>query len=114
MSVAWISFVETGVFTRRVQRGGLEESLRALQMELLENPAAGAVESGTGGLRKVRMPDPARRKGKRGGARVHYLWIPARAIIYFLYLYSKDEQDSLTKQQKDALQQVVLLIRNEP
>lgn len=47
----------------------------SLQLELIENPAAGDVEPGTGGLRKIRLAAPARGKGKRGGARVHYLWL---------------------------------------
>jgi hypothetical protein len=66
-------FVETGVFTKRVARLGLEEALRELQKELLQNPLGGDLDPGTGGLRKVRIPDPGRGKGKRGGARVHYL-----------------------------------------
>jgi len=72
-------FVETSVFTKRIA------------LELLENPAAGDLDPGTGGLRKVRMADPTRGKGKRGGARVHYLWLPHRDVIYLLFAYSKDE-----------------------
>jgi hypothetical protein len=73
-----LTFVETTVFTKRITALGLEESLRLLQHELLLNPEAGDVESGTGGLRKIRMGDPGRGKGKRGGARVHYLWLKHR------------------------------------
>jgi hypothetical protein len=65
-----LTFIETGVFTRRVQALGLEASLQRLQAELLANPEAGDVEPGTGGLRKIRMADPSRGKGKRSGARV--------------------------------------------
>ena len=68
-----LEFVETKVFTKRVAALGLEDQLRELQLELLANPEAGATDPGTGGLRKVRMADPTRGKGKRGGARVHYL-----------------------------------------
>jgi hypothetical protein len=64
-------FVETSVFTRRITRLGLEGAIRGLQLELLENPTAGDLDPGTGGLRKVRMADSSRGKGKRGGARVH-------------------------------------------
>src|SRR5437667_10691403 len=59
-------FVETSVFTKRLARLGLEDALRGLQLELLENPTAGDLDPGTGGLRKVRMADPTRGKGKRG------------------------------------------------
>ncbi|MGH7576080.1 MAG: hypothetical protein ACREM1_13260 [Longimicrobiales bacterium] len=54
---------------------GLEGALRDLQLTLLDRPEAGDLDPGTGGLRKVRMRDPARGKGKRGGARAHYLWL---------------------------------------
>ena len=54
------TFVETHVFTKRIVRLGLELPLRELQMELMANPTAGDVDPGTGGLRKVRMPDPGR------------------------------------------------------
>ena len=68
----WLTFVETTAFTKRLAALGLEEFLRELQLALLENPEAGDVEPGTGGLRKVRLGDPTRGKGTRGGARVHY------------------------------------------
>ena len=41
-----------------------------LQNELMQNPHAGDVIEGTGGLRRLRQPDPRRGKGKRGGLRV--------------------------------------------
>jgi hypothetical protein len=104
-------FVETAVFTKRVARLGLEEALRELQKELLKNPLGGDLDPGTGGLRKVRMPDPGRGKGKRGGARVHYLWLPHVERIYLLFVYSKDEGDALSNEQKKALKSVVKAIK---
>jgi hypothetical protein len=106
-------FVETSVFTRRITQLGLEDALRGLQLELLENPTVGDLDPGTGGLRKVRMADPSRGKGKRGGARVHYLWLPHRAVIYLWFAYSKDEDDTLSEQQKKALRDVVESVKKE-
>lgn len=66
-----LTFVETSVFTKRIAALGLEESLRGLQLELLDNPDAGDVEPGTAGLRKMRLGDPSRGKGetwRRAGA----------------------------------------------
>jgi hypothetical protein len=62
---ASLGFVETSVFTRRIVALALEEPLRELQLHLLRDPEAGALDPGTGGLRKVRMGDPGRGKGKR-------------------------------------------------
>ena len=107
------TFVETHVFTKRIVRLGLEQPLRELQIELAANPKAGDVDSGTGGLRKVRVPDPGRGRGKRGGARVHYLWVPSRELIYLVFVYSKSEAETLTKDQRTALSRIVRKIKRE-
>ena len=49
-----------------------DDGFRALQVELLTQPDKGEVIEGTGGLRKLRRPDPRRGKGKRGGLRLMY------------------------------------------
>jgi hypothetical protein len=110
----WLTFVETTTFTKRVSALGLEKSLRSLQLALLEDPEAGDVEPGTGGLRKTRLADPTRGKGKRSGARVHYLWLRRKSVIYLLYVYSKNEASTLTADQKRQLRETVTLIKQEP
>jgi hypothetical protein len=71
-------FVEFPAFIRHRSDYLDDEGLRALQNALLENPEAGDVIEGTGGLRKVRQADPRRGKGKRGGLRVIYYWWDGR------------------------------------
>ena len=107
----FLTFVETTTFTKRVVALGLEHSLQLLQQELLANPEAGDVEPGTGGLRKVRMPDPGRGKGKRGGARVHYLWLKHKDRIYLIFVYGKHEAAKLTAEQKRQLREIATQIR---
>ena len=106
-----LTFVETIVFSKRISALGLEEALRGLQLELLENPEAGDVEPGTAGLRKIRLGDPARGLGKRSGARAHYLWLPHRGLIYLMYIYGKHEASGLTPEQKKQLREVVAKIK---
>ena len=108
-----VTFVESTVFTTRIVRMGLEEPLRKLQGHLAANPTAGRLDPGTSGLRKVRIGDPRRARGKRGGARVHYLWVPSSQLVYFLFVYSKEEADTLTEDQKRALTAVVRAIKHE-
>ena len=91
----------------------VEPNLRGLQNALIDNPLAGDSESGTGGLRKVRMPDSSRNKGKRSGARVHYLFLPAHDVIYLVFVYGKDEQTKPTTPQKKQLKAVAERIRAE-
>lgn len=104
-------FVETRVFTRRVTQLGLEGALKGLQEEILANPEAGRLDPGTGGLRKIRLPDKQRGKGKRGGARAHYLWLPDKQMVYLLFVYAKDEAHTLTADQKTQLREVVGAIK---
>lgn len=72
-----------------------------------------AADPGTGGLRKVRIADPRRGKGKRGGARVHYLFLAHQSLFYMLFVYGKDEADKLTSEQKKTLRATVLAIKRE-
>ena len=67
-------FIELPPFERL--RGAYldDESFRAMQNSLMEDPAAGDVIQGTGGLRKLRWVDKRRGKGKSGGLRVIYFY----------------------------------------
>jgi hypothetical protein len=103
-------FVEVVEFTRRVVQLGLEEDLRQLQAQLNLDPRAGNLDPGTGGLRKARMTDSPRGQGKRGGARVHYLLVPGREIIYLVNVYPKGEQVTLTPEQKRVLSRLAQMI----
>ncbi len=109
----YLYFIETNVFTKRVIQLGLENELHDLQGELLANPAAGDTDAGTGGLRKIRMRATRRAKGKRGGARAHYLYLAAHGVIYLLFVYGKDEQSTLSRDQKRQLKAMVESIKRE-
>ncbi|HEV3145932.1 MAG TPA: type II toxin-antitoxin system RelE/ParE family toxin [Gemmataceae bacterium] len=61
---------------------------------------------GCGGLRKLRVLDAKRAKGKRGGARLIYLHVPEAKRFYMLDLYSKDEKDDLSAKEKKQLRQL--------
>ncbi len=109
----YLYFIETNVFTKRVIQLGLENELHDLQGELLANPAAGDTDAGTGGLRKIRMRATRRAKGKRGVARAHYLYLAAHGVIYLLFVYGKDEQSTLSRDQKRQLKAMVESIKRE-
>jgi len=100
-------FVEMPAFIRHRSDYLDDEGLRALQNALLENPEAGDVIEGTGGLRKVRHADPRRGKGKRGGLRVIYYWGDSRRQIWLFTLYDKDELDDLSAKEKKALKDML-------
>ena len=68
---------------------------------------------GCGGLRKIRAADPKRGKGKRGGARVIYLHVPAAKRFYLLDVYGKDEKADLSANEKKQLRQLAEQLKRE-
>lgn len=93
-------FVETSTFTRAVDAEG-REALLLIQGELLERLESSPVIPGTGGLRKLRMPDAAKGKGKRGGYRVIFLDIPGAERTYLLGLYGKGEKADIARRKEN-------------
>ena len=87
------SFIETSLFSRLVQEYLTDEEYRKLQRKLVQNPEAGAVVSGSGGVRKLRWAAPGR--GKRGGYRIIYFVRRPKGIIWMLTIYPKSEIDSI-------------------
>src|SRR5947209_11271220 len=87
------SFIETKLFTRLVQDYLTDEEYRELQALLCEQPEAGDVIPGSGGVRKLRWGAPGR--GKRGGYRVIYFVKPARNVIWMLTMYPKNVADNI-------------------
>lgn len=86
-------FVETSQFTALLDNYLNDDEYRKLQNSLLENPEAGVIIRGSGGIRKIRWA--ARGKGKSGGIRIIYYWAPTPERIYLLTLYSKGEQENI-------------------
>ncbi len=99
-----MEFIETSIFTQRIVKLLTDESYRDLQAVLAEEPKAGEVIPGAGGLRKIRWRGISR--GKRGGIRVvYYYWSAHR--LYMLFAYDKTEQEDLTPEQLKTLRAYV-------
>ena len=105
-------FVQATPFKRAMEELGTETGLLArIEVAILENPKAGDVIQGTGGVRKMRMADARRGKGKRGGYRVLYLDLPDKEHVHLLYIYSKDERDDLSSEGKKVIRELVKKIK---
>jgi hypothetical protein len=100
-----VVIVETKSFTSRIGDLLSADEYRSLQLELVQQPAAGKVIPGGGGIRKLRWG--ALGQGKRGGARVIYFWHSASGTILMLFVYPKNERADLTPAQCKALRLVV-------
>ena len=97
--------IETPIFTRRIQDVLGDDEYRLLQAQLLQNPGAGKIVPGSGGLRKLRWA--AGGHGKRGGIRVIYYWFLSQEVLLMLFAYPKNEQDDLTPTQLKQLKKIV-------
>ena len=97
--------IETSIFTRLVQDLFTDDEYRVLQYELIRHPDAGAVMSGSGGIRKIRWAGKGH--GKRGGTRVIYYWAVSKEQILMLYIYPKNVKDDLSADQIKVMRQIV-------
>lgn len=77
----------------------------------MDDPGRGDMVKGLGGIRKARVSNPGRGKGKRGGFRYMYLYLERRNHIHLLFLLDKDEQEDLNAAQRAFLKQLVERIK---
>ena len=105
------TFVELEAFTREVLLVANEEVLREFQIALAANPEAGDLIRHSGGLRKARMKLP--RRGKSGGARVIYLWLPRPRRFIFFMLYTKSARADIAPEALARLRAAVETIKHQ-
>ena len=80
----------------------LSRSERDAIVDLLANdPLCGVVVPATGGVRKLRVGVEGR--GKRGGARVIYLFGGSDVPVFLLAIFAKNEKSDLTGAERNAL-----------
>ena len=80
------------------------DGIEAVAVYLIDHPDAGDGIPGAGGGRKLRWG--AKSKGKRGGARIIYVYVMVAARIYLLRCYAKNVKTDLTTDEKKELRQI--------
>jgi hypothetical protein len=105
-------FVDVASFTEDWADLGLgDDELRALEDEIARHPTRAPVVPGGGGARKIRRPDPTSGKGKSGGHRVLYAFLPAYGTVLLLAAWPKSEREDLEPQDYRAIGKVVARIQ---
>lgn len=97
-------FIESAVFTKQARELLSDETYAEFQQYLAQCPEAGDVMRETGGLRKIRWSVPG--GGKKGGVRVIYYHVSAKAQVRLLLIYRKGVKDDLTPAEKKVLRKL--------
>lgn len=106
------TFIEVPIFTKRWKEIGLGDAeLQALQLLLLKDLESGPVMEGTGGIRKVRFS--LRNRGKSGSVRVCYTDFAEYEVTYLITAFTKNEQENLSAEEKNALKKMVKTLKDE-
>ncbi len=86
-------FIETPFFTKARSRYLEDDEYAKLRNYLNEQPDAGVIVPGSGGVRKLRWGSEGR--GKRGGLRVIYYLRSARGELWMLTIYGKSVRENI-------------------
>ena len=93
--------IETPPYLADAQRLFTQDEQAAAVDLVAADPRCGTVIPGTGGIRKVRVGFGGR--GKRGGARVLYVFGGGDVPIFLLAVFAKNERSDLTPAERTAL-----------
>jgi hypothetical protein len=85
------------------------DGIEAVAVHLIQHPDAGDVIPGAGGARKLRWA--AKGRGKRGGARIVYVYVVIAARIYLLRCYAKNVRTDLTADERKELRQLAAYLK---
>ena len=100
-----VTVVELPSFERSVRGELSEQEVDEIKDFVAENPTAGVLVKGTGGVRKLRWAASGR--GKRGGGRVIYYFHDLEMPLYLFKFYTKAAKSDLTASEKKELSGVV-------
>jgi hypothetical protein len=102
----WWSFILTDTFDEDWRDLSLDdEDLARLQNVLVDDPQAGDVIAGTGGLRKLRFARQG--EGKSGSLRVCYAFVPAHGVVLLVAVYGKSSKADLTADEKRYIKRLL-------
>jgi hypothetical protein len=93
--------VETPSYLKAAEKLFSSEERGAIVAMVSGDPACGDLITGTGGFRKVRFGRSG--MGKRGGARIVYIFRGAQFPIFLIAAYGKNEKANLTKAERNEL-----------
>lgn len=106
-----VHFVRLKTFDRTAKGLLRDDEERQLEKDIANDPEAAPVISGTGGVRKIRVG--VGHRGKRGGARILYLYVAATETVYLLWAYPKNARENITNEEKKTIRAMVARLKEE-
>ena len=100
-----ITIAETEVFHKKSRKLLLPDEILDLVSYLSENPNAGVLIQGSGGVRKIRWSKGD--SGKSGGVRIIYYYYNETIPLYLLSVFAKNEKANISKEEKNILAKLV-------
>ena len=97
--------IETPVYIGKVKRILTDDEREAFAVFIAQNPRAGSVVWGSGGIRKVRWAQKG--SGKSGGARVIYYNRLENGEIWLLTLYAKSDRSTIPAHELKMIKEVI-------
>ena len=92
---------ETPTYLKAAEVLYTEAERASIIATLARDPEAGDIMPGTGGFRKLRLARAG--MGKRGGARLVYLYGGENFPIFLITIYAKGEKGNLSKAEQNTL-----------
>jgi hypothetical protein len=106
-----IDIIEIETFKRSLKKEKINrEDVDLLKKHLRDDPEKGDLIPNSGGLRKVRMS--IENIGKRGGARVIYLYLSLKGRIYLITAYKKTNKENLTPDDLKIFRQLIKVLKD--
>ncbi|OJY60939.1 MAG: hypothetical protein BGP16_00940 [Sphingobium sp. 66-54] len=106
------TIAETQAYLKQADRIGISaEERAAIKLFLADNPEAGDLIRGSGGVRKVRYA--VKGKGKSGGVRLFTFYWSADYPLYLLWVIAKSKDANVSKQFVNALYEVAKELKDE-
>jgi mRNA-degrading endonuclease RelE of RelBE toxin-antitoxin system len=90
-----------------------DDELRALEDDIARDPTRPPVVPGGGGARKIRRPDPTSRKGKSGGYRVLYAFLPVHGTVLLIAAWPKSEREDLEPADYKGIGKIIARIQKQ-
>ena len=107
-------FIELPAFTRRIQQGWLsDEELRSLQLAIVRRRGRIDRVPGFSALLKMRLSNPRRQRGDRGGYRIYFVDYPDLGVVVLVLITDKELQSDLSESQRKSLRETLAELRKD-